>query len=72
MAELLAGQPDHRRIDDRHHLFHMLEQQAIEKRFVLVLKVAQEDVLVEFGRLVAEGFVTSGGLFIETLDMRRQ
>ena len=36
----LAGEPDRRRVDDRHHLVGMVDQQAEEQRLVAVVQRA--------------------------------
>ena len=37
-AELLTGQADGGRVDERHHLLHVLRQQAVEQALVTVLR----------------------------------
>ncbi len=57
VAELLAGEADRRRVDDRHHLGQVVEQEPVEQRLVGVLELAQVDVPFEVGRLRAIGLV---------------
>ena len=47
VAELLAGAPDGRRVDDRQQLLEVLGQDPVEERGVAVLERRQADVLLE-------------------------
>ena len=70
--ELLAAQPDRRRIDDRHHLFDVLRQQRVEQCLVGVLQAAQEDVFLDIAAELAEGVEPALDLVIERGDVGRQ
>jgi hypothetical protein len=50
----------------------MADNQCIEQRFVGVLEVAKETVLVKRSQLVMEGFDATFDLIVEVADMRRQ
>ena len=47
VAELLAGPPDRRRVDDGQELLEVLGQQPVEQRRVAVLERGEADVLLE-------------------------
>ena len=47
VAELLAGQPDRRRVDDRDHLLDVVDEQPVEEHLVGVLQGTQVDVPVQ-------------------------
>ena len=47
VAELLAGPPDGRRVDDRQELLGVLGEEPVEERRVAVLERRQADVLLE-------------------------
>jgi len=72
MAVALTGQSDRRRINDRQTFLEMVEQHAIEERFVAILQGDQADVAFEgigFRRNVLIGAL---GLHIESGHTRRQ
>ncbi|VFT75825.1 Uncharacterised protein [Klebsiella aerogenes] len=48
LGETFAGGAHRRGIDNRHHLFEMVADQAIKQGFVGVLDVTQVDVFVDF------------------------
>ena len=72
VAELLAGEADRRRVDDRHHLGQVVEQEPVEQRLVRVLKLAEVDVPLEVGRLSPVRLVGTGHLLLQRLLVRRQ
>ena len=72
VAELLAGQADRRRVDDRHHLGQVVQEQPVEQDLVGVLKLAEIDMPFEVGRLVPIGLVGTGRLLLQRLLVRRQ
>src|ERR671934_188355 len=51
VAELLAGLPHCRRVDDRHEAGRVGHEHAIEERLVRVLQLREIDVALEIGRL---------------------
>src|SRR5579883_522222 len=72
MAEVTARLGDDRRVDDRHHLFDVVEQEAIEENFVVVLKSSKVDVAVERLFVGKVGGVGSRYLFFERFDVGRK
>ncbi len=54
VAELLAGEADRRRVDDRHHLVRIVDHDPEEQRLVAVVQRREVDELLEAGRLAAE------------------
>ena len=54
VAELLAGAPDRRRVDDRQELLEVLGEEAVEERRVAVLERGQADVPLERVVLAAQ------------------
>ena len=54
VAELLAGAPDSRRVDDRQELVKVLGQEPIEDRRVAILECCQADVSLERVILAAQ------------------
>ena len=54
VAELLAGAPDRRRVDDRQELLEVLREQPVEQRRVAVLERRHPDVALERVVLAAQ------------------
>ncbi len=71
-AELLAGLPHHRRVDDGQQVLDVVEQHAEEEGLVLVLHLAQEHVATDVGGLQAELHAHPVGALLEGLDVGRQ
>ena len=59
MAEPLAGEADDGRIDQRHHLLDMVQQQTVEQGLVLVLQLPEKNVFLEIAALIAKRLVAS-------------
>ena len=72
MAEFLAGQRNHRCVDDREHFFDVVEKQAIEKNLVGVLELAEINVALEIVVLAKIGFVSASGLFFDSFHDGRE
>ena len=72
VAVLLAGETDRRRVDDRHHLVGIVDQQAEEQRLVAVVQRSQVDVLLEVARLAPEVLEHARELLLLRGDVRRQ
>ncbi len=73
MAELLAGTTDRRRVDDRHELLDVLDEQPIEERFVAVLERREPDVLLEVVFALATQMLEfEGHLLVDRENPRRQ
>ena len=68
VAELLAGTPDRRRVDDRHELLEVVGQEAVEQRRVAVLERGQADVLLEGVALDPEVLELEGALLLDGQD----
>ena len=65
VAILLARLADRRRIDDGHHLFRVVDQDAVKERFIAIFGLDQIDVLFQVSRLLAEVLQNSGGVFLD-------
>ena len=72
MAELLAGQADRRRVDDRHHLVRVLDHDAEGQGLVAIVQRGQEDVLLERAGQAVEVLQHPRDLFFLAAHMRRQ
>ena len=72
VAELLAGPPDRRRVDDRQELLGVLREQPVEERRVAILERRQADVLLERVRLPAEVLELQLDLLIDRQDAVRE
>jgi hypothetical protein len=72
VAELLASLSDDRRVDDRHHLLHVVDEETVEQYLVGVLERPQVDVPLEIVGLPAVRLVGPDGLLVKRLDLRRQ
>ncbi len=72
LGEVFAGRADGRGIDNRHHLFEMIVEQAIEKGFVGVLNIAQVDVFIVIVFEILELTPGALSLLFDTLDRFRQ
>ena len=72
VAETLARPGDHRRVDDRDHLFDVVEQQAVEENFVRVLQRPEGDVPPQVGPLREICLVGAAHLLIQRLDAWRE
>jgi hypothetical protein len=72
MAEPLAADADRRCVDDWQYLFEVLCQEAVERRLVVVLHVAQEVVLLEARLETAQRIEATRHLLVERSDVRRQ
>ena len=59
-------------IDDGHHLFDVVQEQAVEENFIGVLKLAKIDITLQVVRLERESFIGADALFVERLDDGRQ
>ena len=72
VAELLARLPDGRRVQDRQHLFDVVEEEAVEEDLVGVLERPQVDVSSQVGLVCPERLIRPAALLVERLDYRRQ
>ena len=72
VAELLAGEADRRRVDDRHHLVRVLHDQPVEERLVAVLQCLDQDVLRERRLQAMEVLQHTRDLVFLRADVRRQ
>ena len=68
VAELLAGPPDRRGVDDRQELLGVLGQEPVEERRVAVLERGQADVLLERVVLAAEVLELELDLLLDRQD----
>src|SRR5262249_6145365 len=71
-AEVLAAFPDGGRVDDRHQLFQVSDQQRVEQGLVGILQLAQEGVAFEIRLEAAQRLETARYLLIESRDIGRQ
>src|SRR5258708_4437819 len=62
VAKLLASQAHGRRIDDRHHLHHVIKHQTVKQSFVNILQLSQINVFLQIVRLYCKRFVRTRGL----------
>jgi hypothetical protein len=60
------------RVDERQHLFHVIDQHAVEERRVLVLQRGEKLVALERGGPRAQVLEHPRGLLLDRLDARRQ
>src|SRR6266851_3267776 len=72
LAELLAAQRHDWGVDDRGHLFDVVEKETIEENFVGVFESAEIDVALEIVIFALVGSIGAGDLLVECLDLRRQ
>ena len=72
VAELLARLGDDGRVDDRHHLLDVREEEAVEEDLVRVLQGAELDVPAERRRLLEIGLVGADELVVDRLDLVRE
>ena len=72
VAELLAGEADRRRVDDRHHLVRMVDHDPEEQRLVAVVQRREVDELLEVVRLAAEVLQHPRHLLLLRQHVRRQ
>ncbi len=72
VPELLARLPHRRRVDDRHHLLEVVEQDPVEQGLVAVLQAREDDVLAEVGVLAVEIVEHAQLLLPLRADARRQ
>jgi hypothetical protein len=63
---------DGRRVDQRHHLLDVIDDEPVEKHLVAVLEVGEVDVLLERIGLAADGREAALHLLFEREDPRRQ
>ena len=72
VAELLAGAPDRRRVDDRQELLEVLREQSIEQRRVAVLERGEPDVALQVVVLDAQVLELEGDLLLDRQDAVRE
>ena len=72
VAELLAGEADGRRVDERHDLVGMLGDDAEEQRLVAVVQRVQVDELLERARQAAQVREAALHLLVLGMHVRRQ
>jgi hypothetical protein len=72
VAELLTPERDDRRVDDGHHLLHVVEEETVEQHLVPVLEGSKVDVALEVVGLPLERLVGPPDLLVEGLDLRRK
>ncbi len=72
MLELLAGFADRRRVDDRHHLFDVIHDDAIKERFIAVLQRDEIQVFLQVGRFLADIVKHAQFLLGDGVHARRQ
>ena len=73
MAELLTSTADGGRVDDRHELLDVLDEQPIEERLVAVLERREPDVLLEVVLpLPPQMLELEGHLLVDRENPRRQ
>ena len=72
VAELLAGTPDRRRVDDRQELLEVVGQDPVEERLVAVLQRRQPDVALEVVRLATDVLELERDLLLDRRDPGRQ
>ena len=72
VAELLAGSPHRRRVDDGQELLQVLAQHVMEEMLVAVLERSQTDVALERIGLAGEVLVDAPRLLLERVDRRGQ
>ena len=72
VAELLARQRHHRRIDHRSHFLDVLQQQRVEQDLIRVLQGSEINVPLEVFVLASIRLVGANQLLVERLDHRRQ
>ncbi len=68
VAELLAGEADGRRVDDRQELLEVLGQHAVEERRIPILEGRQADVLLERVVLASQARELELDLFLDAHD----
>ena len=68
----LAGLADRRRVDDRHHLLDVVDQQPVEQGLVAVVQADQEDVPLEIVRLSPVVLHGAHRLHLHRVDSRRE
>ena len=61
-----------RRVDVRHHLLHVVEEEPVEQDLVRVLERPQVDVALEVVGLATERLVRPHDLLVESLHLRRE
>ena len=71
MLEFLASLADNGRVNDRHHLFEVIHDHAVEEVFISVLQRDQVQVFLEVGRLRVEVAEDPKLLFGHRVDTRR-
>ena len=72
MAEVLARLRHHRRVNHRHHLLDVVQQQPVEQHFVVVLQGTQADVAAQIGIVGAIGLIGPSHLLIQSFHLRGQ
>src|SRR5262249_46786156 len=72
LAEALAALADGGRIDQRQHLFDIVDQELVEQGLVRILEIAQKGVLLERRLIAAQRREAPGRLLLQASDMRRQ
>ena len=70
VRELLAGLAHHRRVDDRHHLVDVLEDEPVEEGLVPVVERGQVDELLEVAALGLEALVGALHLLLDRAHRR--
>jgi len=69
---VLTAGADGRRVDDRHQLFQVSDQQCVEQGLVGILQLAQEGVAFEIGLEAAQRLETTRNLLVQRGDIGRQ
>ena len=72
VAELLAGEADRRRVDDRQELLEVLDKEAIEQRLVAVLERGESDVPLQVIWLAPDVLQLQCDLLVDRGHARRQ
>ena len=72
VAELLAGEADGRRVDDRQELLEVLDEEPVEERLVAILERGQADVPLEVVGLAADVLELEPDLLVDRRHAWRQ
>jgi len=72
MTELLTRQRNRRRINDRGHLFNVVEKEPVKQDLVCVLEGSQVNMPFQVIRFSLKGFVCPSHLLIKSLYLRRK
>ncbi len=72
VAELLAGPPDGRGVDDRQELLEVLDEEPVEQGLVAVMEGGQADVLLQVVGLAPDVLELERDLLLDRRDVGRQ